>query len=522
MEIFQDRALIVRTRNPHKITEVIPKAVVAKEVLLPNGKGYEVAVKWDLPNTKILRNLGFKKAPAPILRQYDWPGRYKPFDHQKETAAFLTLNPRAFCWNEQGLGKTMSVIWAADYLMKLGLIRRALVICPLSIMDSAWRADLFKTVMRRKVDIAHGAKDKRIKVINSDAEFVIINYDGVESVRNELATGGFDLVVLDEANYIKTPTTKRWKMINSLVGKDTWLWMLTGTPAAQSPVDAYGLAKMMNPRSVPQFMGLFRDKVMLKISQFKYIPRPEAQRVVHDTLQPAIRFTKEECLDLPELLYTERETPLTPQQEKYYKLLKKEMLIQVASADITAFNAAVGMNKLLQISSGAVYSDNGEVVEFDCKHKLEEMREVIEESSHKVLVFCTFRHSIELVQAYLNKHGITSDTIHGGVSAKRRAEIFNAFQTQPDPRVLIIQPQSAAHGVTLTAANTIVWFGPVTSAEIWLQANARVHRAGQRNPCLVVKLVSSEVERKLYKALETRTLAQENLLEMYKSALDIA
>lgn len=522
MEIVEDRALIVRTRTPNKITEVIPKSVVMKEVALPSGKGYEVAVKWNLPNTKILRNLGFKKAPAPITRQYDWPGRYKPFEHQKETAAFLTLNRRAFCWNEQGLGKTMSVIWAADYLMRLGVIRRVLVICPLSIMDSAWRADLFKTVMQRRVDIAHGSKDKRAKIINSNAEFVIINYDGVESVRGELAMGGFDLVVLDEANYIKTPTTKRWKMINSLIGTETWLWMLTGTPAAQSPVDAYGLAKMMSPTSVPQHIGLFRDKVMLKVSQFKYIARPEAQRIVHDTLQPAIRFTKEECLDLPALLYTERDTPLTPQQEKYYKLLKNEMLIQIASADITAFNAAVGMNKLLQISSGAVYSDGGEVVEFDCKHKLEEMLEVIQESSHKVLVFCTFRHSIDLVQAYLTKHGITSDTIHGGVSAKRRAEIFNSFQTTPNPHVLIIQPQSAAHGVTLTAANTIIWFGPVTSAEIWLQANARVHRAGQRNPCLVVKLVSSDVERKLYKALEMRTLAQEDLLDMYKKELDIA
>lgn len=683
--------------------------------------------------------------------------------------------------------------------------------------------------MKRRVDIAHGSKAKRAKVIDSNAEFVIINYDGVESVRSELALGGFDLIVLDEANYIKTATTKRWKMINSLIGPDTWVWMLTGTPAAQSPLDAYGLAKMMNPTSVPQFVGLFRDRVMLKISAFKYIPKPEAQQVVHEVLQPAIRFTKDECLDLPELLYSERDTPLTAQQEKYYKLLKKEMLIQVASADITAFNAAVGMNKLLQISCiayntpvltdvgwvpiqevttahrvwdgeewvahdglacrglkevrecygvrmtsdhrvlttagwqtaediiygksskrfnrtevrvpdsyreswndernfgamrdvalpvrlwaarnsqesvskskaqeapkklrmpprqretqneqkasvfklsqhgsalsrsfrqglqklrrtwncgvrtlavfirdvlvgygayaqgrayarqdrqqrpvftgelpvgytqgsgaqhegehsyrhtewkndcstssrgirtqvchlektpegglayrfgtesvpkqreatydllncgprsrfvvagkegpvivhncGSVYSDSGEVVEFDCKNKLEEMLEVVQESSHKVLIFCNFRHSIDMVQTYLEKQGITTATIHGGVSAKRRAEIFNDFQTTPNPHVLIIQPQSAAHGVTLTAANTIIWFGPVTSAEIWLQANARVHRAGQRNPCLVVKLVSSAVERQLYKALEERTLAQETLLDMYQQEL---
>lgn len=175
------------------------------------------------------------------------------------------------------------------------------------------------------------------------------------------------------------------------------------------------------------------------------------------------------------------------------------------------------MNKLLQISSGACYSDKGEVIEFDCKNKLNELLEVVQESSHKTLIFCNFRHSIDVIQAFLSKHSITNEAIHGGVSAKKRAEIFAKFQETADPQVLVIQPQSAAHGVTLTAANTIVWFGPVTSAEIWLQANARVHRTGQRNPCLVVKMVSSPVERKLYKALEARTLSQNTLLEMYKA-----
>lgn len=517
MEIVANKALVLRTLDPYKITEVLPKAQVIKELDTPKGKGYEVAVKWDLHNVKILRNLGFSKAPSPIEGQYEWPGFYTPFTHQKATAGFLSLNQRAFCWNEQGLGKTCSVAWAADYLMSKGVISRALIVCPLSIMDSAWRADLFKTAMHRRVDIAHGNKDKRAKVIASDAEFVIINYDGIESVRAEIAAGGFDLIVLDEANYVKNATTKRWKMLNSLVKADTWLWMLTGTPAAQSPVDAYGLAKMMNPSSVPNYIGLFRDKVMLKVSQFRYIPKHDAQETIHKVLQPAIRYTKEECLDLPDILYAEREVPLTAQQEKYYDLLKKELLIEAAGEEVSAINAAVQMNKLLQISSGACYSDKGEVIEFDCKNKLNELLEVIQESSHKTLVFCSFRHSIDLVQTFLTKHGVSNAAIHGSISAKKRAEIFAEFQTTSNPQVLVIQPQSAAHGVTLTAANTIVWFSPVTSAEIWLQANARVHRAGQRNPCLVVKMVSSGVERKLYKALETRTLSQNLLLEMYKA-----
>lgn len=519
MEIVQDRALLVRTRNPDKITQVIQKAHITKEIMTPNGRGYEVAVHWSLPNAKILHNLGFKKAPSPIERQYDWPGMYKPFAHQKVTAGFLTLHQRAYCLNDMGTGKTMSVIWAADYLMTKGYIKRALIVCPLSIMDSAWRADLFKTAMHRKVDIAHGTKDKRIKVLQSDAEFVIINYDGIESVRDEIGKGGFDLIVCDEASALKTATTRRWKVMNSLIMPSTWLWLLTGTPAAQSPMDAYGIAKILNPKSVPNFVGLFRDKVMLKITTFKYIPKPDAQKIVYDILQPAIRFTKEECLDLPEMTYTERDVPLTPVQKKYYDLLKKELLFQAAGEEVTALNAAIQMNKLLQISAGAAYSDTGEIVEFDCTPRLNEVVSIVRESSHKTLIFVNFKHAIEILKSHLDKQGISSDVIHGGISAKKRTEIFQQFQTTSEPQVLIIQPQAASHGVTLHAANTIIWYGPITSTETYLQANARVYRAGQRNPCTVVHLVGTDVERKVYKALTDRTMAQSTLLSMYKDEI---
>ena len=116
------------------------------------------------------------------MQDYSWPGMFKPFDHQKTTAQFLTDNPRAFCFNEAGTGKTSSVIWACDYLMNQGILKRVLIICPLSIMYSAWQADLFKTAMHRRTAVAYGSATKRSKVINGGYEFVIINYDGVNIV----------------------------------------------------------------------------------------------------------------------------------------------------------------------------------------------------------------------------------------------------------------------------------------------------------------------------------------------------
>jgi SNF2 family DNA or RNA helicase len=512
LQIINNKILLLNLRNPNKVTTVIPKS---KQL-----EGNQVAVNWGLDEARVLNNLQIKNIPSPIMGHYSWPGLHKPFDHQKTTSSFLTLNPRAFCLNEQGTGKTGSVIWAADYLMKIGRIKRVLVICPLSIMDSAWRADLFKFAMHRHVDIAYGSREKRIQIINSDAEFVIINYDGVEIVQEDIANGGFDLIVIDEANAYKNAQTTRWKTLNRILKPDTWLWMLTGTPAAQSPVDAYGLAKLVSPKNVPKFYSAFKDMVMYKVSQFRWVNRPNAEKIVHEALQPAIRFTKEECLDLPELIYVTREVELTPQQKKYYELLRKQLVVSAVGEQITAVNAAVGMSKLLQISCGAVYSDSGETLEFDIKNRYKVMREVLDETKQKALIFVPFKNTIEILSKKLQDDGFTTEIINGDVPAHKRAEIFKNFQETPNPRILIIQPQAAAHGVTLTAADTVIWWGPTPSLETYAQANARAHRAGQRHPVTVVRLQGSNAEKHLYKMLDNRIQDHVKLVELYKNLLD--
>ena len=513
MRIIDNRGLLLRLRNPAKITTAIPTSKVVGD--------NEVLVKWGVDEARVLKNLNVKDVPSPILGKYDWPGRYKPFDHQRTTASFLTMNPRAFCFNEQGTGKTASAIWAADFLMKQGKINRVLIICPLSIMDSAWRNDLFSFAMHRTVDIAHGAKKKRQEIIGSDTEFVIINYDGVEIVKDDIANGGFDLIIVDEATHYKNAQSKRWKVLASIMTSDTWLWMMTGTPAAQSPVDAYGLAKLVNPKEVPRFFGAFRELVMHKVTQFKWAPKPNATEIVYNALQPAIRFTKEQCLDLPEMTYVKREVELTAQQKKFYEILRKQMMTTAGGEQITAANAAVNMNKLLQISCGAVYSDTGETVEFDVKNRYKVLREVIDESSQKVLIFVPFKHVIGILKEKLDKEGITNAVINGDVSANKRTAIFKEFQDTDNPRVLIVQPQAAAHGVTLTAANTIVWWGPTSSLETYAQANARVHRSGQKHPCTVVQLQGSPVEKRIYKMLDDRINVHTKMIDLYQDILEL-
>lgn len=515
MQIVDNHSLLLVTKKYRQIDNLIPRS----KVLEVKGDKGKVLVNWGPEEVRLLRNLKIKDVPHPILGQYGWPGVYQPFAHQRETAAFLASNPRCLNLSEAGTGKTSAAAWAADYLMAQGIIKRCLIICPLSIMDTAWRSDLFKTCMHRTVGIASGSREKRKEIIEGDYEFVIINYDGVKVAQDALASGGFDLIIADEATALKNPGTHRWKSVAALVKPATWLWLMTGTPAAQSPMDAYGLARLVNPGNVPKFITAWKYRVMRQVTQYKWVPREDAYDQVYEALQPAIRFTKEDCLDLPEMLYTDRHVELTKQQMFYYRQILEDKEAIANGAEITAVHAASQMNKLLQVSQGAAYSNDKEVVEFDISHRLAELVDVIHNTRHKVLVFVPFRHVLERLETDLRARHFRVASIHGGTSATARAQTIRAFQTQDDPHVLLMIPQAAAHGITLTRADTVVWWGPVASAELYLQGNARAHRAGQSNKVTVVRLAGSPVEKRLYQMLDGRLDAHAGLVELYRQEL---
>lgn len=526
MQVLKDTALQLTLPAPlaEKSVELIEKCKVVQDL----GTRKNIVVYWGYEESCALAHVidqyqpdtSLPDIPSPIMRDYTWPGVFKPFNHQKDTASFLSLRDRAFCFNEAGTGKTGAAIWAADYLMNLGLVKRVLVICPLSIMQSAWQADVFKTAMHRTCGVAHGSVSKRQKIIEQSYEFVIINFDGVHTVFDDLYKANFDLIIVDEANAYKTTTTRRWKTLARLLRPETKLWMMTGTPAAQSPIDAFGLARMITPERVPKYSGAWRDRVMNQISRFKWIPKSNATEQVHKALQPAIRFTKKECLDLPEVVYQTRDVPLSPQTQKYYTSLKKQLLVEAAGEQISAVNAAASLNKLLQISGGAVYTDKRQVVEFDIRPRLNALEEVLAETLNKVIVFVPFIHTIDIVSKFLSNNGITSEVIQGSIPPNQRSQTIKRFQEQPDPRVLVIQPQAAAHGITLTAADTVVFWSPVMSVETYLQCVARIDRVGQKNSMTVVHLQGSDVERKMYAMLQGKVDSHQKLVDLYKQELE--
>ena len=516
MEIVDNKLLVFNTRKPDRYS-IIPKSRA-----LPIPGGYTVAVFWGLDEVRVLKNLGVKNVPSPIYGRYDWPGRYKPMSHQRETASFLTLHRRAFVLSEPGPGKTLSALWAADYLMRRGEVRRCLILCPLSIMHSAWMQDIGNSVIHRSAVVAHHAQAaRRIELIQDDYEFVITNYEGLHLISQEIHNDGrFDLVIVDEANAYKNPQTRRWKALQSVLRPETYVWMMTGTPASQSPLDAYGLAKIVNPKGVPSFYTAWRDAVMNKVTLFKWAPKPDAADKVHQALQPAIRFTKAQCLDLPPVVTLTREVPLTAQQAKYYNLLKTQMVAQASGETITAVNAAAALNKLLQISCGVAYTDNKETVEFDATPRLNVLLEALEQTERKVIVFALFRAAIETVSEFLIKNGIANEQIHGGITATKRGDIIKRFQTLPQPRVLVMQPAAAAHGITLTAADTVIFYGPLMSVEQYVQCCARADRKGQdSDKVTVIHIEGSPVERRAFQALTSKVNDNSLLVKLFEAEI---
>jgi len=210
---------------------------------------------------------------------------------------------------------------------------------------------------------------------------------------------------------------------------------------------------------------------------------------------------------------------MSPQAAKFYKELKQQMLIEAAGEQISAVNAAASLTKLLQISGGAAYTDKHQVIEFDIKPRLSELKDVLDETSNKVVVFVPYIHTIDVVCKFLVSEGVSNEVIQGSVAPRRRAEIISLFQTAEDPRVLVIQPQSAAHGITLTAADTIVFWSPVMSVETYLQCIGRIDRVGQQNKMTVVHLQGSDVERRMYNLLQGKVDSHQKLVDLYKQEL---
>jgi SNF2 family DNA or RNA helicase len=453
------------------------------------------------------------------FEQYSWPIRegYTPFDHQKEIVRFWVLNPRGYNLSGLGTGKTLASLWAVDFLMLNKKIKRVLIVGPLSTLQSVWGREIFTNFPHRKYKIAHGSKSFRQAAISSDVEFVIINHDGVVPMEEDLVRAKFDIVIIDELTAFKNATSNRGKAMARIAKSVRGVHGLTGAPTPNGPTEAFGQAKVVNPENpcLPRYFTAFRNMVEYQAGPYLWLEKPEAANVVHSILQPAIKFDRDDCIDIPPCQYDDIAVPLTDQQQAAYNEMKRDFSTEYEEGLITASNAAVKAMKLLQISAGSVKDDSGGAFKLDSSTRDEELWRVFEETGKtKLVVFCAFRASIDHLVEWLRKKGAKTECIHGDVAHANRAKHILNFQ-EGGTQILVIQPQSSAHGITLTASCTIVWYSLIASGEIYIQANGRITRAGQKRKQLILHFMGSEVERRILKILQGKGDFSQGVLSLF-------
>lgn len=475
-------------------------------LVMPNGP----------EEARLCRNLGLP-VPSPIFTRYDWPGDREPWMVQKITAGMMAESPRAYVLNTMGTGKTRSAIYATDYLMKQGRIKRALVLSPLSTLNLVWERELFSTCPYRRVRVLYGSRQKRLAELQADAEFYIANHHALTVIGDELAKAAFDAIIIDELAVFRNRATDLWKLASKVVSNAPFVWGLTGSPTPRSPVDAYAQVRLLTPNRVPKTKGMWEDMTMRKVSTFRWVPRSDANDIVFNAMQPSVRYTREDVMELPDTSYADRKVGVSPEAQKAYKLLydKARMLTQ-SGESITAANEGVLTTKLLQVACGYIYTDKGTVYELPNTDRLRELEAIVDECDAKLLVFVPFVHALKGVAEHLQKAGNSVAIVYGGTSKGARDRIFNSFRSDPDPRIIVAHPQTMAHGLTLTEANTVVWYAPVSDLEIYEQANARVTRPGQTRKTLIAHLFGTTVERAAYRRLRERASMQGMLLQMFK------
>ncbi len=493
--------------------------------------GSYFAVPKTLTNLQTMRFYQYDVPEVINEANYDFPiaPPFKPLPHQKVMANFSVLHRRMFNLSDMGTMKTISTLWAADYLMKQQPKGdfRAIIVAPLSTLDRVWASAIFRNFLgRRTFEIVHGTPAHRSAALAKDVDFYIINFEGVGTgahTRRRFELAGFcaelrarsdiRLCIIDEASAYKDPSTLRHRIAREVLAHREYLWLLTGTPTPNAPTDAYGLAKLSNNAYGKSKTG-WKLETMFQVSNFIWKPKVDGYEKAAKLLSPSIRYDLKDIWNGPECVTQQRAVELTSDQKKMMADLKRDLQMTVKSgAAISAVNEAAARQKFIQISLGAIYDSEHKVHHADAKPRVSALNEVLDEAPGKFLVFAPLTSVVELLAREMKHRNVA--VVNGNVSQKERTQVFAAFQ-EGDLQGIVADPGTMAHGLDLWMARTVIWYGMTDKAELYAQANRRAHRPGQKYPVNVVQIVSNPLEIEIFRRLENNLSLQGSLLTMIK------
>jgi SNF2 family DNA or RNA helicase len=501
---------VVTSRAAEVLQYVPGSAIVGAE-----EDGPVLRVPFTQHAGEVLANLRIKHLPR-MLWDYEFGGRFTPFTHQYRIAGALSTHSKFFCLADMATGKTLSTLWAIDYLLDAGLIKQVLVICPKSIVRNVWLKEINASFPHRSATVLiHADPLVRRRKATSLSDIHIVNPDGVEICYAEME-GRYDLIVIDESTLYKKYGTRRWRFLRPLVAAASRVWMLTGTPSVQYPLDCFGQVKMMFQNDWEMTEGRFKMMTMQQCTKYRWVPLDTAVDTVHEAMQPAIVVHKRDVLlDLPPITTLTREVEMSVEQKRLMRELRKSAQAQAASGvQISAVHSAALRTKVLQIASGSVYSDDGTVVDIDCKARLAELLDVVTQvraedcgtgaPEHKLIIICAFTHVVDRVHAELQKAGFNFAKMYGAVSLKQRERILDSMETTREYDGVVAYPEVLSHGVTLVSCSTTVLFSPFDKAEVALQVQNRMDRPGQKHPMQIIRLSGCSAEDLLFERMDAR------------------
>lgn len=505
--------VIVSRKNKVLVVPDEPRvrALFPDAIPLPPGN---LVTPHDMRSTLLLRHLGFH-VPNPMLLYYDWV-HGTPFAVQRATCQMLVENAHAYVLNHMGTGKTKTALWAWDYLNKEGLAGKLLVVAPLSTLHFVWKSEAFGTLPGRKVQVLHGTRQQRLDALAVDADIYVINHDGLRVIIDSLATRpDITCLCIDELAVYRN-NSDRSKIMRKFAQRFQIVWGMTGAPMPNEVVDVWGQAKIVTPNTVPERQGTARDMLMMKKGPYIWVPRHDGVEKAFKMLQPSVRYALDDVVELPPMIPRLVDVALSKQQQKVYDTVLKELTMMVDAKQITALNAGSAINKLLQIAGGWVYTKAPEFVKLDATPRIETLLDLVTSAEQKVLAFIPYRHMIEGLAPYFEDAKIEFCMVHGDTSD--REKIFHLFQNSDKYKVMLAHPGCIHHGLTLTAADTNVWYLPIPSLDVYDQANARIRRIGQAHKQQLIHLQATAVERRFYALLRSKQNTQNRLLELLEEA----
>lgn len=508
--------MVVLIRDPRAIelARGLPPGILSSASMTTTGE-LLLSIAWCDDSIRLLNNIGVDTvAASPIISQNKTliEGKYQPMKHQLLTAAFCVAHPRAYVLSDPRLGKTGSIVLAMDYMQRNRLMCGGfLIVTTLTTIYSVWRETIASMLPDVNIAVVHG-KGRR-KTLSEPADFYITNYDSCrieeEAFVEAVTAGRIGGVVLDEMTHVGNTRSGRSKALNRIINRTGLERVIgvTGSPG-NNPESVFGMCKMVNPRCLPcTTMGAWLDLTTISYGPepFMRYTRKETPEIIHKAMQPAIRFNKADILDLPPIVTQDRACSLTKEQERIRKALRDDAVALVESGEvITAANGGVLYQKIMQTMLGYCIAETGEPVELPHEPRLRTILEVIEETERKVVIFCCYRAVIRMRVKELRAAKHTCEYIDGSVTGEARGDILARFQNSPDPRILVVHPQTVSYGVELSAADTMIFDGPpMLGGFVYAQALERLSSAKQTAKSIsIIRIMASPEEQRFFHNLD--------------------